>query len=420
MRIIILNDRIPPENMGGAGRVAWSLACGLRDAGHDVHVIAATPGTAFENTRDGISTVHIHSKYPARFRAYFALYNPQTVGELGRLFGKIQPDVVNAHNIHADLSYYSLAVAHRSGIATAFTSHDVMPFAYSRLCHYVDPTRKGVDSPREYRLPRFYNLRQMRFRYNPVRNMIVRHILSKYASARISVSEALRQSLEANGLPPFRVVHNGIDPASLSVSAEAVEALRAKLGLSGRKVILVAGRMTRDKGKLQLLAALKRVVERVPEALLLILSPAGLGQRGLDNPEFTHLLDTHIRSGGWLQGDELAAAFNLADVVTVPSIIMDSFPTVNLEAMAAGKPVVSTCHGGSPEAVLDGETGYIVNPFDTAQFADRLERLLLDNDLRHRMGQAGRQRVEHMFSLGGQVGKMVGIYKEIGLSPQNP
>lgn len=410
MRILILSDRIPPENAGGAEKVAWSLAGGLRDAGHEVHVVAATFEPSFEAVREGIPTYHLHALYRMRFQAYRMIYNPQTAGGLRRLYDRIRPDIVNAHNVHNGLSYYSLTQAHRLGIPVVFSSHDVMPFAYNRLTHFVDPAVCGVQSPTQYRLPPFYNLRQMRFRYNPLRNLVLRYILGHHVRLRTCVSAAHRQALEANGLPPFQVVHNGIARQQFQATPDAVERLRAKLGLQGRKVILFAGRLTRDKGSKQLLAALNRLVERLPGTLLLLLSRAGLDEQGLNTPEFRHLREAHVRSGGWLAGAELAAAYGLADVVAVPSICLDCFPTVNLEAMAAGKPVVATCYGGSPEAVADGETGYIVNPFDTAALADRLERLLRDDDLRVRMGAAARRRITDRFTLDQQVQAMLHLY----------
>lgn len=412
MRILILADRIPPENVGGAEKIAWALACGLRDNGHEVHVITATFDPTFEEVREGIPTYHLHAQYRMRFQPYRMLYNPQTAGDLKRLYAQIRPDVVNAHVIHNGLSYYSLTLAHRMSIPTVFSSHDVMPFAYNRLTYFVDPAQCGVQSPEQYRLPLFFNLRQMRFRYNPVRNLTLRHILTQHVRRRTCVSEAHRQALEANGLPPFQVVHNGIAAEGFQTTPDAIERLRAKLGTTGRKVILFGGRMTADKGSYQLLAAFKALVERLPEALLLVLSRAGLDEQGLNTPEFRHLREAHVRSGGWLSGGELAAAYGLADVVTVPSICLDCFPTINLEAMAAGKPVVATCYGGSPESVVDGETGYIVNPFDSAALTDRLERLLRDDGLRAKMGAAGQHRIEERFTLAYQVGAMERIYRE--------
>jgi spore coat protein SA len=158
---------------------------------------------------------------------------------------------------------------------------------------------------------------------------------------RTSVSEAHRQALEANGLPPFQVARNGIDLANFETSNTAVAILRTRLGLDGRKVILFAGRLAPDKGSKPLVAAMKQLVEHVPIATLLLLSRAGLDEQGLDTPEYHQLCASgHIVSGGWLNGDELAAAYGLADVVAVPSVCMDCFPTVNLEAMAAAKAVV--------------------------------------------------------------------------------
>ncbi len=410
MRIIILSDRIPPESVGGAGRVAWSLARGLRDLGHEVHVIAATNKTAFNETREDIATYHIHSHYPPRLQNYWSVYNPQTIGPLRLLFEAIRPDVLNAHNVHSDLSYYSLSVAHHMKIPVVFNSHDVMPFTTSKLTHFIDPRRCGVTSPHEYRLPAFYNLRRQRLRYNPLRNIVIRHILTADIQARIAVSQAHREALEANQLPPFRVIHNGIDPRGLDVSAQLVRELRRRYGLENRRIVLCAGRLTGAKGLWCILEALQTVVQTVPRAMLVLLSHKDIS-RGLAGSGFEHLILDHIRPLGWLIGDELAAIYQIADVVVVPSIYLDPFPTVNLEAMAAGKPVIATCYGGSSEVVVDGNTGFVINPFNTPCFASRIEALLTDPDLRARMGQAGQEHVTTAFSLERQTNLMLEVYQ---------
>lgn len=410
MRILLLNDRIPPENRGGAGAVVWRLAQALHHAGHAVHVVAATPGDTFNEIRDGIPTWHLHSRYPARFRAWLSLYNPQTSRPLRRLYAQIQPDVVNAHNVHTDLGYHSLTLAHRAGLPTVFTSHDVMLFAYHKLSHFIDPAMCGVRTPDDYRLPPGFNRRQMRFRYNPLRNVIIRRILTRHADCRTVPSRALADAHAANDLPPFEVVHNGIDADSFSVSPEVIAGLRDRLNLQGRRVILFAGRLTQAKGTQQLLAALQQVVTVVPDVCLLVLSSQSIESQ-VQQPEYADLRARHLVSGGWLSGDDLMAAFHLADVVTVPSVIFDTFPTVILEAMAAGTPVLATCYGGSPEAVREGETGYIINPFETADFAARLIRILRDDDLRQRMGENAARHVRQNLSLDQQVAAMLRVYQ---------
>ena len=409
MKILLLNDRIPPEGRGGAESVVWRLARGLADAGHEIHVAAATAGDSFEEIRDGIPTYHLHANYPERFRAWLSLWNPQTAGAFRDLLQRIQPDVVNAHNIHSWLTYHSLKLAREAGCGVVFSAHDAMTFAYGKLHHFVQQDTRKIRLPEDYRLPAGYNLRENRFRYNPFRNLLIRRYLSQRAHIRTVPSRALADAWSANDMPPAEVVHNGIDPAEWAlVSDDAVEGLRRRLDLVDKQVILIAGRMTSAKGTVQILQAMDRLREALPQMRLLVLTSRDLESQ--IPPEYAHLR-TLIVLGGWLSGEELCAAFHLADVVAVPSIVFDTFPTVALEAMAAGTPVIATGFGGAAESVVDGESGYIVNPFDSAGFADRLARTLKDSDLRREMGRLGRERVATAFSLEGQVAQMLELYE---------
>jgi glycosyltransferase involved in cell wall biosynthesis len=87
-----------------------------------------------------------------------------------------------------------------------------------------------------------------------------------------------------------------------------------------------------------------------------------------------------------------------AAVLTL-SMYLDPFPTMNLEAMATSRAVVGTCYGGTPEAVTDGKTGYVVNPYDTACVSERILELVTDADRATGLGQAGRERLRAYFSV---------------------
>ena len=404
MRILLLSDRIPPESQGGAEAVVWRLARGLAAAGHDTHIIATTAGPGFDDRQAGVQRYHIQAGYPERFRAWLSLYNPQTVGAFSRLLSRIQPDIVNAHNVHHYLSWHTLKLAHEAGCGVVFSAHDAMAFAYGKL-----PMACAAARPATHRLPRGFNLRQNRLRYNPARDWIIRRHLQRHAHIRSVPSQALAAAFADNDMPPVEVAHNGIDLEAWARADEScVEALRQKLNLAGKRVILIAGRLTREKGLRQMLLALDVLRRRLPDVRLLVLTARDIDAQL--QAEFAHLRPL-IRGAGWLAGEELRAAYQLAHVVAVPSIYLDPFPTVNLEAMALGKPVVASCFGGASEVVSDGQTGYIVNPLDTAAFAARLEALLSDDSLRRTMGQRGRQRIEAHFSLAHQVGRMLELYE---------
>lgn len=410
MRILLLSDHIPPEGKGGAESVVWRLAQGLHSAGHDTHIITTTPHTSFDETREGIKTYHLHANYPKRWRAWFSLYNPQVIPAFAQKLKIIQPDVINAHNIHFYLSYHSLKTAHQMEFPTIFSSHDVMPFAYTKLTHFIKDDTEDIQLPEAYRLPLGFNLRQNRFRYNPVRNRLIHYYLTNYANIRTTPSQALADAHAINGLPPFEIIHNGIEVNEwTTVNQDAIESLARNLQLQDKKVILIAGRLTSHKGTTQLLSAMSRLTERVPDMRLLVLTSGDIEKQ--IPSEFQHLRP-FITSGGWLSGEDLVSAYHLADVAVVPSVIFDTFPTVNLEAMAVGLPVIATQFGGSQEIVIDGKTGYIINPFDTDTFATHLYNLLTDDALCEKLGEAGQQRIRQSFTLDHQIENMVSLYQQ--------
>lgn len=123
-------------------------------------------------------------------------------------------------------------------------------------------------------------------------------------------------------------------------------------------------------------------------------------------------LNNRVTFRGVLVGKPKFDMFRQADVLCHPTHF-DTFPTVLLEAMAAGIPVVSTSLSGIPSIVEDGITGFLVAPGDSMAVADRLSRLASDAGLRAGMGAAGRRRFEREFSLSRHLERMRGVFAEV-------
>jgi glycosyltransferase involved in cell wall biosynthesis len=411
MKILLLSDRIPPEHAGGAEVIAWNFARGLRDLGHNVTVLAATAGTPFEEVREGIETLHIHARWPMRLHAYFTLYHPVVARQVATVYDRFRPEVVATFNVHNGLTYHSLTLAHQRGIPVAAYFQDAMAVAYGKLSHFVD-TAQATYTAESLRLPPLYNLKFARLRFNPLRNARIRHVLARHVKSRIAISEALKAALNINGIPVPHVVYPGQDESQWQSTPDQVQALRQRLGLSDKPVILLAGRLNPQKGSVQLLKALDLVRLHVPDVRLLLLTRSTPEQQGLMSSEFAHLIP-HIVTGGWLEGTELAAAYLAADVITTPSVYLDPLIAVNQEAMVCRKPVVTTCFGGPPEVVVDGQTGYIVNPFDSETFANRLVHILRDPAHAAELGEAGYRRFRSHFVLQDRAAEMVEHYRII-------
>ena len=110
-----------------------------------------------------------------------------------------------------------------------------------------------------------------------------------------------------------------------------------------------------------------------------------------------------VQLPGYRTIDELFEEYTNASVFVMPSVPSsigtDGLPTVIIEAMAAGLPVVATRHAGIPDLVIDGETGLLVNPGDISSLADAIKEMISNKELYSKFAVQGRQKVENEFDL---------------------
>jgi glycosyltransferase involved in cell wall biosynthesis len=181
----------------------------------------------------------------------------------------------------------------------------------------------------------------------------------------------------------LRVVHCGLDRRWFAEPAERASSNPLKL--------LTVGRLEREKGHVVLLEAVSELARRgVPARLELV----GDGSRRarLERLAADLGIAASVHFLGTLGQDRLPARYAAADVFCMPSL-GEGIPVVLMEAMASGLPAVASGVMGIPELVEDGVSGVLVPPGRPAAFADSLERLAGDPELRAQMGEAGRRRV---------------------------
>lgn len=175
-------------------------------------------------------------------------------------------------------------------------------------------------------------------------------------------------------------------------------------------MLLVLGRLGKGKGTYDLLEAIVILAERFPRLQVLL---GGDGELESIRSRAAALgIADKVRLLGWVRGDDKRALLARASLYVLPSY-HEGLPMSVLEAMAAGLPVVATPVGGIPEAVCDGVEGFLVQPGDVVALADRVGRLLADADLRQRMGEAGRRKVEQLFAVEKIVPQISAIYAEL-------
>jgi phosphatidylinositol alpha-1,6-mannosyltransferase len=190
----------------------------------------------------------------------------------------------------------------------------------------------------------------------------------------------------------IRVLPWALDPDFQAKSASA-DSLPADFP-SGR-VILSVGRWLaaeRYKGMDTLILAMPRLLLRWPEVQLVIVG-SGDDRAWLENIARDSGVRRHVHFLSGLPYETISACYQAAEIFALPSR-GEGFGFVYLEAMAHGKPVIGGAHGGAPEVIQDGVTGYVVQHGDPAQLATSIDALLANPEQARRMGEAGRQRVE--------------------------
>ncbi len=201
----------------------------------------------------------------------------------------------------------------------------------------------------------------------------------------------------------LRVVHLGTDPTSFRPGIDS-RAVRDRFALpdAGTRWLVTVARLQRHKGMDTVIAALPAILARAPDVRYAV---AGAGPDRERLEKLTHKLGLadRVRFLGGVTDQDLPALYNLASVYVGASrrserLGVEGFGISLVEASACGLPVVAGNSGGVPDAVQDGETGFLVPPEDPAALADAICRLLGDATLATRLGENGRRAVETHFN----------------------
>ncbi|MDF2713591.1 MAG: glycosyl transferase family 1 [Paenibacillus sp.] len=220
------------------------------------------------------------------------------------------------------------------------------------------------------------------------------------------------------------VNHLGVDTDRfVSRWSDTEQAKRAeqlgKLGLSGKKIIVYAGRFIPIKGVHHLVAIMPVIAAMEPDAVLLLIGGAYYGSNR-QTPYVRRLrrmakvVKEHIRFVPFVSHHAIPAWFRLADVVVVPSDEQEAFGLVNVEAMASGVPVIAAASGGMKEIIEHGRSGLLANPDNIAEeLVQHVCAVLADPEYARSLGENGIERVRDSFTWQHTADRLHELYKNL-------
>ncbi len=356
MRILIPTADYPPIE-GGISTVALQVSRELAAMGHDVTVVA--PFFRGIDEFDAGEPVTVE-----RFRGYW----------LG--FLRVLPMWLKTwrHVRETDL-VLAINVTHGGLIAAAAKRLAGKPF-----------------------LTFAYAYEFMKFRKNFAVAPLLRKIYADSVGV-VAISSFTKDNLLEFGVSEskVKVVFPGASCTN-SCTPEEIAAVKHKYVLDTDHVILGAGRFMPRKGHVRLVKAMPKVLEKFPDAVLIL---AGRGPCLDEAIKLTYDLGIReqVTFPGMVPDEDLAALYHACEVFALPTGCdrrgqVEGFGLVFVEANACGKPVVAGRSGGVADAVIDGETGIIIEPEDEEALADAIISLMEDPKLAERLGKAGKRRVE--------------------------
>lgn len=246
----------------------------------------------------------------------------------------------------------------------------------------------------------------------PAYQALADRLLSGLTDRAIAVSESTRQFLVRQRHVPeerIRLIWNGAPLAEFSSpDREAARALRRDLGVpEGAPVVGSIGRLSAQKGHRYLLDAAAQVLARRPEARFLIVGDGDLSEELKSQAALLGILPQVLFVG---HRSDIPLVLGTIDVLCISSTY-EGTPLTLFEAMASGKPIVSTAVDGCREVLKDGLTGVLVPPRDPGALAEALLRVLDDGALREGLSGAAR-RASEQYDIGSCVSQMEALYDE--------
>ena len=229
-------------------------------------------------------------------------------------------------------------------------------------------------------------------------------LISKYSSSTITDSGAVKRHLDASGFfkkNDVKVIYNGVDANRFNPNVSC-EYLYTEWNIPrNAKVIGMMGRVNSWKGQHDFLKAVNIILEKYSDVYAVFVGAAFDGEEWrekelADAIAISPYKDRIINKGYRTDSEGI---YKLFDVFVLPSTNPDPLPTVVLENMATGNPIVGYRHGGICEMVKEGYNGLLAEVKNPKDLAAKIEMLLVDDELRYKMGSNSRTRLLENFSI---------------------
>lgn len=360
MRVLLVNDFV--EKVGGVEIYCYELKALLEKEGYDIKFI----GGHYKKSR---LRKFLSSLLSIKF--YYAVKKE---------IDDYKPELVHIHSISANVSPLFLHAIKKHKLPIIMTLHG--------FSHYICPQAWMMYKMRE--ACKFgFSVTCLKYRCHPRMNLLYRILfwtkvwlhrwmVKKYVNIFIApceiLAEYVRKSLAVENVV---VIPHFIESRNWEQQEHKLD----------NKSILYIGRLSKEKGIEYLIKAMPLILARYPDARLHIVGEGKKDELEKLTEQLGNSAKSNIILHGYIGHERLGKIYNEACVFVLPSFCMETFPLTLIEAMCYGIPVITTNIGGQAELVKDGFNGYLVDPGNPPQLAEKIINILNNPELREELSK---------------------------------
>ena len=369
--------------MYGADKVLLELIKGLNPQEFEAHIILPNDGVLVEALRQVGAQVSVLD-YPILRRKYF---NPKGILEYLKSYRR-----------------YSQKIAQ-------YVRENGIDLVHNNTTAVLE----GIYLKRKVKLSLIWHVHEIIVKPKAISDFI-NFLMGRYADKIVTVSQAVASHVKQS---PFikegqvQVIYNGVDNAVYhEIDANSV---RDQFGIvQDALVIGMVGRVNAWKGQGDFLEAVTPILQANPKAVAFLAGSAFEGEEWRVD-ELEKAISNSPVAGQIKRIDyysKTTELYNMFDIFVLPSTNPDPLPTVVLEAMACGKPVVGYRHGGVCEMVKEGENGLLATPNEPTELSKAIQKLAENTEKREQFGKASVKRQKELFSLQSYIRNFSELYKK--------
>ncbi|WP_342976511.1 glycosyltransferase family 4 protein [Streptococcus constellatus] len=369
--------------MYGADKVLLELIKGLDSKAFEAHVILPNDGILVKALKQVGAKVKVID-YPILRRKYF---NPKGIFE------------------------YFTSYNHYSKKIADYAKENKIDLIHNNTTAVLE----GIYLKRKLRIPLIWHVHEIIVKPKAISDFI-NILMGRYADKVITVSEAVANHVKKSSFikeDQVQVIYNGVDNAIYHPMQAKPIREKFKIAVDAT-VIGMVGRVNAWKGQNDFLDAIIPILEKNPKVVAFMAGSAFEGEewrvKELEKRISSLAVSSQIQRIDYYS--HTTELYNMFDVFVLPSTNPDPLPTVVLEAMACGKPIVGYRHGGVCEMVAEGENGLLVTPNQPSELSDAISQVVTNQDIEKQFGLESIKRQKDLFSLNSYIQGFSELYKK--------